>query len=60
MQHGARTTEPRHPTLFDQEPPRIEIAATQKARLAMLLEALLAEIAMALATGEADDEQDHR
>ena len=48
------------PDLFAQDAPRIALMATQRARLVALLEALLLEIAAALATGEADDEQDHR
>lgn len=42
-----------------EEVPRITLPPAQKAQLATLLEALLAEIAAALATGEAGDEQDH-
>ena len=48
------------PGLFDQEEPRVALAATLNARLTTLVEALLLEIAAALATGEAGDEQDHR
>lgn len=48
------------PNLFEQETPRFTLTATQSAQLAMLLQALFAEIAAALAAGEAGDEQDHR
>jgi len=47
------------PSLFEEEAPRIELAAIQKADLAMLVEALLREIATALASGEIGDDQDH-
>ena len=48
------------PGLFDQEEPRVALASTQKTRLTTLVEALLIEIAAALAIGEASDEQDYR
>jgi len=41
------------------EAPRVVLAATQMTDLAALVEALLREIAAALANGEASDEQDH-
>ena len=47
------------PSLFDENEPRVELATAQKADLAMLVEALLREIATALANGEIGDEQDH-
>ena len=48
------------PTLFEwNEAPRVVLAAAQMADLAALVEALLREIAAALANGEAGDEQDH-
>ena len=48
------------PGLFDQEGPCVVLAPAQNTRLTTLVEALLIEIAAALATGEAGDEQDHR
>jgi hypothetical protein len=49
-----------HLTLFEwNEVPRVVLAAAQMADLAALVEALLREIAAALANGEAGDEQDH-
>ena len=47
------------PNLFDQEEPRTLPSFLQKEQLATLLEALLLEIAAALANGEAGDDQDH-
>ena len=46
-------------SLFDEEPSRIVLAATQMAHLTALVEALLCEIAAALANGGGGDEQDH-
>ena len=49
-----------HLTLLEwNEVPRVVLAAAQMADLAALVEALLREIAAALANGEASDEQDH-
>ena len=45
--------------LFEQDEPRILLALSQKERLATLVEALLLEIAVALANGEDGDDQDH-
>ena len=50
------------PSLFDEETPRVELKTAQKAALAAVVEALLREIAAALANatnGESGDEQDH-
>jgi hypothetical protein len=47
------------PSLFEEDEPRVELAAAQKGDLAMLVEALLREIATALASGEIGDDQDH-
>jgi hypothetical protein len=47
------------PGLFDQDEPSVALTPLQRARLATLVMALLLEIAVALATGEAGDEQDH-
>jgi hypothetical protein len=47
-------------SLFEgNEAPRVVLATAQMADLAALVEALLREIATALANGEASDEQDH-
>ena len=46
--------------LFDQGQPDIELSPTRRRQLAALIEALMIEIAAALATGEAGDDQDHR
>ena len=46
--------------LFDQGPPNVELSPTRRRQLAALIEALMIEIAAALATGEAGDDQDHR
>jgi hypothetical protein len=51
--------EDRQPGLFDQDKPKIALTATQTPQLAKLVEALLVEIAVALATGEAGNEQDN-
>jgi hypothetical protein len=56
---SCRSKDPQ-PSLFDRnEAPRVVLAAAQMADLAALAEALLREIAAALASGEASDEQDH-
>jgi hypothetical protein len=47
------------PDLFDQDEPRVLPALSQKEQLATLVEALLIEIATALANEEASDDQDH-
>ena len=44
------------PDLFEQEEPRALPALSQKEQLATLVEALLLEIAAALATGEVGDD----
>jgi hypothetical protein len=46
--------------LFDPDKPSVSLTSTQSARLATLVVALLLEIAVALATEEAGDEQNHR
>jgi len=51
--------EDRQPGLFDQDKPKIALTATQTLQLAKLVEALLVEIAVALAIGEAGNEQDN-
>jgi hypothetical protein len=45
--------------LFEQEEPRALPPPLQKEQLATLVEALLLEIAVALAAGEVGDDQDH-
>ena len=50
------------PSLFEAGPPRVELRPKQKAELAATVEALLREIATALAktaSGESGDDQDH-
>ena len=46
--------------LFDQDQPRAALLSTQKVQLSAQIEALFIEIAEALTTGEAGDDQDHR
>ena len=46
--------------LFDLEEPIVVLAQVKTAQLIMLVEALLIEIAVALAAEEEGDEQDHR
>jgi hypothetical protein len=46
--------------LFDLDEPSVVLAQVRTAQLVMLVETLLIEIAVALATGEEGDEQDHR
>jgi hypothetical protein len=48
------------PGLFEQGEPDITLAPAQRQRLAPLIEALLLEIAVALATREVGDDEDHR
>jgi len=48
-----------HPDLFEQDERRALPVPSQKELLATLVEALLLEIAAALAGGEISDDQDH-
>ncbi len=48
------------PDLFETDKPHVVPSPAQKTRLTTLVEALLLEIAAALAAGEAGDDQDHR
>lgn len=48
------------PGLFEQGQPNITLAPAQSQQLASLIEALLLEIAAALATREVGDDEDHR
>jgi hypothetical protein len=54
-----RQSEKLQPNLFDENEPRVVLAAAQMVDLAALMEDLLREIATALANGEIGDEQDH-
>ena len=45
--------------LFEQGQPDVELSSARRQQLAALIEALMIEIAAALASGEADDEQNH-
>ena len=47
------------PSLFEDAAPRVVLAAAPMGDLAALVEALLREIATALANVESGDEQDH-
>ena len=47
------------PSLFEDEAPRVVLAVAPMGDLAALVEALLREIATALANVESGDEQDH-
>ena len=59
MKRRAANLEPQQ-GLFDLEEPIVVLAQVKTAQLVMLVEALLIEIAVALAAGEESDEQDHR
>ena len=54
-----RQPENLQPSLFEDEAPRAELAAGRIVDLTALVEALLHEIAIALANRETGDEQDH-
>ena len=54
-----RQSESLQRNLFEEDEPRVELAAAQKVDLAMLVEALLREIATALASRESANDQDH-
>jgi hypothetical protein len=54
-----RQSEKLQPSLFDEDKPRVVLAAARMVDLAALMEVLLREIATALANGEIGDEQDH-
>ena len=60
MKRTSTNPEKLQPGLFDQDQPSAVLLPAQKAQLSMLVEAMFIEIAAALATGEAGDEQDHR
>jgi hypothetical protein len=54
-----RQSESLQRSLFEEDEPRVELAAAQKVDLAALVEVLLREIATALANGESDHDQNH-
>jgi hypothetical protein len=56
MKHKSASIQP---DLFEQEEPRALPSPLQKEQLARLVEALLLEIAVALAVREVGDDQDH-
>jgi hypothetical protein len=56
MKHKSASIQP---DLFEQDEPRVLPVPSQKEQLATLVEALLLEIAVALASGEVGDDQDH-
>jgi hypothetical protein len=56
MKHNGASVQP---DLFEQEEPRTLPPLLHKEQLATLLEALLIEIAVALAAGKAGNDQDH-
>jgi hypothetical protein len=60
MKRKSTNSENLQPGLFDQDQPGAALLPAQKAQLSTLVEAMFIEIAVALATGEAGDEQDHR
>jgi hypothetical protein len=56
MKHKSASSQP---DLFEQEEQRVLPSPLQKEQLAILVEALLLEIAVALANGKIGDDQDH-
>ena len=56
MKHKSGSTQP---DLFEQNRPRILLVPSNQERLAALVEALLLEIAAALASEKVADDQDH-
>ena len=56
MKHKSASIQP---DLFEQNERRVLPVPSQKEQLATLVEALLIEIAAALANGEVGDDQDH-
>ena len=59
MKRKAANLEPQQ-GLFDLDEPSVVLVQVKTAQLIMLVEALLIEIAVALAGEEEGDEQDHR
>ena len=60
MPQNSKTLESKQLGLFEQIQPEIVVTPVQQQQLAMLVEALLSEIASAFATGEVGNDQDHR
>lgn len=60
MPRRTETRESMQLGLFEQGQPGVELSPTRRAQLAALIEALMVEIAAALANREAGDDQDHR
>lgn len=60
MPRNSKTLESEQLGLFEQIQPEIVVTPVQQQQLTMLVEALLSEIASALATGEVGNDQDHR
>ena len=54
-----RESESLQGSLFEEDEPRVELAAAQKVDLAALVEVLLREIATALLNGESSHDQNH-
>jgi hypothetical protein len=60
MPQRSETRESNQLGLFEQARPDVELSPTRRRQLVPLIEALMVEIAAALATAEVDNEQDHR
>ena len=60
MPRNSKTLESKQLGLFEQIQPEIVVTPVQQQQLTMLIQALLSEIAWALATGEVGNDQDHR
>ena len=60
MPQRSETRESPQLGLFEQGQSEVELSPTRRRQLVPLIEALMVEIAVALATGEVGDEQDHR
>jgi hypothetical protein len=60
MPRKAETSESIQPGLFEQGQPEVKLSAPRRQQLSALIEALMIEIASALATGEVGNDQDHR
>jgi hypothetical protein len=56
MEHKSASIQP---DLFERNRPRVLLIPSHKEQLAALVEALLLEIAAALASGKVADDQDH-
>jgi hypothetical protein len=60
MPRRSETPESTQPGLFEQGQPDVELSPTRRRQLVPLIEALMVEIAAALAIREDGDDQDHR